>query len=95
MKSFKKLRDFARQGGKSREKQVVASDGRSSSSHYHAGGYDGGYLEPTPDAELIVQGMQVGRGNDALWLFSVSIILRPLCFGKSERVACWWGCVGS
>lgn len=40
-------------GGKSREKHVVATDGRSSSSHYHVGGYHSGYLEPTLDAELI------------------------------------------
>jgi hypothetical protein len=50
MKSFKErlagLRDFARQGGKSREKQQ-ASDGNSSSSSYQAGGHEGGYLEPT------------------------------------------------
>ena len=64
MKSFKErlagLRDFARQGGKSREKQQ-AGDGNSSSSSYQAGGHEGGYLEPTLDAELIAKGMKVSR----------------------------------
>lgn len=75
MKSFKKLRDFARQGGKNREKQ--ANDGHGSSSPRHPVGSEGASLESTQDTELITRGIKVGR--DPLHSFNQFAILLLLC----------------
>ena len=75
MKSFKMLRNFARQGGRSREKP--GNDGVASS--------DGGLVEPTQESELIAKGMEVGR--EALH----SGLLSSGCgcsFGGLRRVLC-------
>ncbi|XP_024388806.1 uncharacterized protein [Physcomitrium patens] len=57
MKSFKKLRDFARQGSKAKEKQNNVND---SQQRHQVHGV--GYMEPTEDAELVTKGMKDVRG---------------------------------
>ncbi|XP_024380659.1 uncharacterized protein [Physcomitrium patens] len=53
MKSFKKLRDLARQGGKAKDKHNYGND---NNRRYEAHGV--GYVEPTEDAELVTNGMK-------------------------------------